>query len=178
MKKIVLLIVVSAIVCSCQQRQKTQLSQMTDKTFFNGIWVYRSMLNIPDENIPFSRIDTSEKKECRCTSDLEFATAVMKLISHENDSISGDLDMGSSGKLLMKGKIHYCNNEISSFELQGDGIEGTSTQGWIYNYYGVIIPRWKQGVNQLDALVGSVVRTVDHGNAKAGKVASFYMVKK
>jgi hypothetical protein len=86
--------------------------------------------------------------------------------------------MGSDGKLIMKGKFYYSNNNISNFELQGDGIKGTGTQGWIYNYYGFIIPKWKQGVNQVDALVGSVVRSVDHGQSKAGKVASFYMVRK
>ncbi|MFI5142310.1 MAG: hypothetical protein ACHQII_08135, partial [Bacteroidia bacterium] len=88
------------------------------------------------------------------------------------------LDMGSFGKLIITGKIYYCNSAISNFELQGNGIEGTSTNGWIYNYYGFIVPEWKQGVNQVDAVVGSVVRTVDHGQSKAGKVASFYLVRR
>ena len=122
------------------------------------------MLNNPIDTIPFN--------------DLEFATAIMHLKNTTSDSISGELDMGQSGKLIMSGKITLNSSDILQFQLEGDGVKGTTTEGWIYNYLGYAIPKWKQGKDQLDALVGSVVRTVDHGQAKAGKVASFYMVKR
>jgi len=158
----------STVIFSCNDKtnktQPTNQSSSSDKTFIGGEWTYRSMLNNPIDTIPFNN--------------LEFATAIMQLSTYDNDSISGILDMGSSGKLIMKGKIYYYNTNISNFELQGDGVKETNTQGWIYNYYGFIVPKWKQGVNQVDALVGSVVRSVDHGQAKAGKVASFYMVRR
>ncbi len=41
---------------------------------------------------------------------------------------------------------------------------------------GVYAPSWKNAVNQLLTITGSVIRTVDHGTAKAGYTATFYMV--
>jgi hypothetical protein len=133
-------------------------------SFINGEWTYRSLLNNPDDTISFN--------------DLEFAVARMKLQVTDNAIITGVLDMGDSGNLTMSGKIIYTDEHVSSFELQGTGVAGTGTAGWIYNYSGFIVPQWKQGVNQIDALVGSVVRSVDHGQSKAGVVASFYMVRR
>ncbi|MEP7217380.1 MAG: hypothetical protein ABI876_00605 [Bacteroidota bacterium] len=132
--------------------------------FIDGAWTYRSFLNNPDASVPFNN--------------LEFATAAMTLKVHDDSTISGQLDMGESGSLNMKGRIVCCLNDISHFEIEGYGVPGTATEGWVYSYYGFIIPKWSQGVNQVDAMVGSVVRSADHGSAKAGKVASFYMVRK
>ena len=134
----------------------------------NGDWVYRSTLNIPDENVPFCKADSTG-----CASDIEFATAVMRLKS-EGKKIAGILDMGSFGKLTLEGNFVSSN----SFQITGTGLINTSTQGWIYDYFGYTIPSWEQGVDQKETLVGSVVRSADHGNAKKGKVASFYLVKK
>lgn len=154
-----------------------KLKESFDTKLFNGNWVYRSLLNIPDENVPFSRVDTSEKKECKCTSDLEFATAVMKFDKTTKDSIFGILDMGQYGILNLSGKITL-TEDIITFELQGDGVPNSNTNGWQYNYRGFVIRKWENGINQLDACVGSVIRSKDHSRAKAGKTASFYMVKK
>lgn len=134
----------------------------------SGEWVYRSMLNIPDESVPFCNSDSTG-----CNSRIEFATAVMKLNSTDIQ-ITGVLDMGEFGKLNLKGEFI----DENSFKLTGTGIENTSTQGWIYDYFGHTIPKWEFGIDQKVTLVGSVIRTADHGNAKKGKVASFYLVKK
>jgi hypothetical protein len=134
----------------------------------SGEWVYRSILNISDENIPFCSADSTG-----CNSKLEFATAVMKLNSTDKQ-ITGELDMGEFGKLILKGEFITEN----SFKITGTGIQNTSTQGWIYDYLGYTIPKWEFGVDQKETLAGSVIRTADHGNAKKGKVASFYLVKK
>lgn len=139
-----------------------------DNPKLNGRWVYRSLLNIPDENVPFCTQDSTG-----CNSNLEFATAVMILESTGN-SISGVLDMGEYGKLNLKGEF----NSENGFKITGSGIESTSTQGWVYDYYGHVIPKWDHGIDQKEALVGSVIRSADHGNSKKGKVASFYIVKK
>jgi len=133
-----------------------------------GDWVYRSTLNVPDENVPFCISDSTG-----CNSPIEFATAVMKLTSADKQ-ISGELDMGQYGKLNLKGEFLNEN----SFRITGTGIQNTSTQGWVYDYFGYTIPKWEFGIDQKEALVGSVIRSADHGNSKKGKVASFYSVKK
>ncbi|WP_298325525.1 hypothetical protein [uncultured Dokdonia sp.] len=139
-----------------------------DNNFISGEWVYRSMHNIADEKIPFCEQDSTD-----CKNNLEFATAIMRLNS-KNGIINGELDMGQWGKLKMTGKF----NSSTNFELSGNGIPNTSTQGWVYDYNGYTIPDWQYGINQKDALVGSVIRSTDHGTSLKGKVASFYMVKK
>jgi hypothetical protein len=53
---------------------------------------------------------------------------------------------------------------------------------WIYDYEGYLVAHWPNGVQQIPALVGSVIRTIPHsssngGISPAGVVASFYAVK-
>jgi hypothetical protein len=131
----------------------------SDAKFFEGRWTYRSLHNFP--------IDTS-------FCNLEFATAVMIFEKTKGDSIVGILDMGDFGKLNLHGKTINDNHSIT-FNFQGDGIPNTNTNGWQYNYHGYVVPKWINGIKQVEACVGSVIRSKDHGNSKAGKTASFYM---
>ena len=59
---------------------------------------------------------------------------------------------------------------------------------WIYDYDGYLVPAWPNGVQQVPAIVGSIVRTVPHSGSPpkdggpapvhpAGVVASWYAVK-
>lgn len=162
MKQIIFILLFSMGLTSCSNRDQTGNKDIS------GEWVYRSVLNIPDENVPFCTNDSTG-----CTSELEFATALMMLQS-SGDSITGELDMGEYGKLELTGNFVSEN----SFRITGTGLKGTNTDGWIYDYFGYTVPMWENGVNQKNTLVGSVIRTADHGNAKKGKVASFYLVKK
>jgi hypothetical protein len=62
---------------------------------------------------------------------------------------------------------------------------GTGTvddEPWVYDYTGWLIPAWPNGVGQVPAIVGSVIRTIPHSagpgkTAPAGEVASFYAVR-
>lgn len=80
--------------------------------------------------------------------------------------------------MIMSGKVMGEEGDAPHFELIGKGVNGTNTRGWIYSYYGLIIPKWPQGVNQSDVLVGSTVHDVEHNREKPGKVATFSMVRK
>lgn len=164
--KIFIILATALLVASCKPKQEgtNKSSNSIDSNFITGSWTYRSLLNNPDDTIQFNN--------------LEFAVAIMKLRRMKNDSITGELDMGEAGMLKMSGFLQYCANGTGQFELQGTGIPGTNTQGWIYDYRGFIVPKWQQGINQEDALVGSLVRAANHGNSKAGVVASFYMVRR
>jgi hypothetical protein len=61
--------------------------------------------------------------------------------------------------------------------ITGTEREGTSTAKWAYQYQGYVVPNWPQGVGQVPAIVGTVVRTIPHGTGQAGVVASFVIVK-
>jgi hypothetical protein len=50
---------------------------------------------------------------------------------------------------------------------------------WIYDYNGYYVTHWPNGVDQVEAIVGSVIRTIPHGATNpAGVVVSFYAVRK
>ena len=49
--------------------------------------------------------------------------------------------------------------------------------GWEYDYHGHLAHQWPNGVNQVPALVGTVIRAKPHGAAPAGYVASFVAVR-
>jgi hypothetical protein len=66
---------------------------------------------------------------------------------------------------------------VPSVAITGAGRPGTDTAGWEYDYYGQLAHPWPNGVNQVPALVGSVIRAKPHDGAPAGYVASFIAVK-
>lgn len=132
-----------------------------DSKYFGGNWTYRSLHNAP-ANTPFSN--------------LEFATAVMRFTKHSGDSFWGVLDMGTGYALNLTGKL-TSSNGTTAFYIQGLGVPNTGTANWEYDYQGYVVPKWKNGVQQVDTCVGSVIRAKPHGNAKAGQTASFYIVR-
>jgi hypothetical protein len=51
---------------------------------------------------------------------------------------------------------------------------------WVHDYLGYLVPDWPDGVNQVVAIVGSVIRRIAHsgGEAAAGVVCSVYAVER
>ena len=129
----------------------------------SGEWRYRSFRN---------RADHLED-----INDLLFGEAELELIVTSDGDIDGYLRFGSLGRLKIDGKAEV-EGRTTVLRFQGVGKElGLGTSGWVYDYIGWLIPEWENGENQKPALVGSVIRTVDHGAAKAGAVASFIAVQ-
>ena len=91
-----------------------------------------------------------------------------------------DEDLGTIGgpgwSLALKGARAYGNPMYVRF--QGVGI--VSGEKWIYDYEGYLVPDWPNGVDQVPAIVGSVIRTIPHSGSQpntvhpAGVVGSFY----
>jgi hypothetical protein len=160
MKRFIQLVVVISI-CSVCVYCTNKSSQGGSNISLDGKWTYRSLHNYPIDS-PFCN--------------LEFATAVMHLKIDSQNSISGLLDMGPGYSLKLNGNA-VMSDTTTSFFLQGLGIPNTKTENWEYDYRGLTIKRWKEGINQVDACVGSVIRVKPHGSAKAGKTASFYLVR-
>jgi hypothetical protein len=59
----------------------------------------------------------------------------------------------------------------------GKGRPGTSTEHLFYDYDGSLTEPWPDGVNQVPAITGSVIRVKPHDGKPAGLVASFIAVK-
>jgi len=128
---------------------------------FQGIWTYRSFLSKPE-------IDTDFR-------DLEFARATITIEDAPLGVLRGLIRWTGEDGLALKGAITYGNPFTARFQGRGDT---AGTKGWIYDYLGFLVPMWPDGVSQRPAIVGTVIRTVAHGSAPAGIVASFIALKR
>ena len=86
---------------------------------------------------------------------------------------------GTGWSLTLRGARQYGNPMHARF--QGVGI--VKGEKWVYDYDGYLVPDWPNGVDQIPAIVGSVVRTIPHSGSQpgtvnpAGVVCSFYAVR-
>ena len=121
-----------------------------------GRWSYRSYLNTADQPI--------------------FGAGIFTLETPTDQTVTGNLDMGGGFVLDLEGKVAVNSSGSASFDIIGTGRAGTPTEGWEYDYNGNLAHQWPNGVKQVPALVGSVIRAKPHGGAPAGVVASFIAV--
>jgi hypothetical protein len=137
--------------------QKSSLSNR-----FIGVWRYRSFRNVTN---------VAQKLD-----DILFWEAELSLNDKGDGHVEGVIG-DASDKLNVRGSSTFGFPNYIRFEA--NGIPGTSTEGWKYNYAGFLAPDWPDGVDQQDAIVGTVIRSVAHSNgkAKAGYVASFVAVR-
>ena len=129
------------------------------KGSFQGEWTYRSFVNVSDPAI--------------APNDLLFGLAVLALQESEQGAVTGTIG-GNGWSLAITGQSVY-EPGFAYVKFQGSGAVGA--ENWTYDYYGYLAPRWSNGVNQVPAIVGTVVRTAPHGGAPAGFVASFIAVR-
>lgn len=136
---------------------------MSDNPFV-GSWNYRSLLNDPDINLAFN--------------DLEFGRGTIEIYEDVMQNLCGVIG-GPGWSLTLKGSREYGTPMRARF--QGVGI--VNGEQWIYDYEGYLVSHWPNGVQQIPAIVGSVIRTIPHSGSTpgsvspAGVVASFYAVK-
>ena len=141
---------------------------MSDNPFV-GSWSYRSFNNDPDLSIAFN--------------DLQFGIGTIVIEEAPMQLLQGTIG-GDTWSLTLKGAREYGNPMHVRF--QGTGVN--NGEQWIYDYDGYLVPAWPNGVQQVPAIVGSIVRTVPHSGSPpkdggpapvhpAGVVASWYAVK-
>jgi len=136
---------------------------MSDNPFV-GNWTYRSFLNDADINKSFN--------------DLKFGVATIVIEEAPTQTLKGTIG-GTGWSLALKGARQYGNPMHARF--QGVGI--VNGEKWVYDYEGYLVSEWPNGVGQIPAMVGSVVRTIPHSGrqpgtvAPAGIVCSFYAVR-
>ena len=136
---------------------------MSDNPFV-GTWTYRSLLNDPDVNTDFDK--------------LEFGRGTLVIREDAMQLLTGIIG-GPGWSLDLKGSREYGTPMRARF--QGVGVVGG--EQWVYDYEGYLVSHWPNGVQQRPAIVGSVIRTIPHSGgepgtvAPAGVVASFYAVR-
>ncbi|HEX2211678.1 MAG TPA: hypothetical protein VHG93_28585 [Longimicrobium sp.] len=135
---------------------------------FVGSWTYRSFYNDPDLHL-----DKNGNADFNAVQ-LGFGTIVIEEIGPQElgGTIGGDgwsLDLHGSMSVGNPGQVRF----------QGKGWVGGNL--WMYDYIGWLVPVWPNGIDQRRALVGSIVRDIDHpsgsgGISPAGVVGSWYAV--
>ena len=141
---------------------------MSDNPFV-GSWTYRSLLNDTDVNAAFN--------------DLEFGAGTIVIEEAPMQLLKGTIG-GPGWSLDLKGSRQY--GTPMRVRFQGKGV--INGEEWIYDYEGYLVPAWPNGVQQVPAMIGSIVRTVPHSGSApkgggpppihpAGVVASWYAVK-
>lgn len=128
-----------------------------------GKWSYRSFLNNLDLSIAFN--------------DLKFGSGTITIANAPMGVLAGTI--GDTGwSLDLSGSINYGDPYCVRF--QGKGVVGG--EEWIYDYLGYVVKPWPNGVDQVPAMVGSIVRTIPHSGSSpgttspAGVVASWIAV--
>ena len=124
---------------------------------FAGSWSYRSLLRDPDLSKEFN--------------ELRFGAGTLNIQVNETGEVTGSLG-GEGWSLNISGAV--TEGEI---KFQGRGVIGG--EEWVYDYLGYMSPKWPNGIDEIPAIIGTIVRTVDHSNgqAKAGLVATWYAVQ-
>lgn len=90
----------------------------------------------------------------------------------------GELSFGTNFIMDLKGDVTPATaGKQAHAHIVGSGRKGTSSAGYFYDYDGSLTEHWPNGVNQLAAVTGSVIRVKPHNGEAAGLVASFIAVK-
>jgi hypothetical protein len=134
----------------------------------SGNWLYRSFINS----------STPVGGDANKALALIFGEGQLKITLVNERIFKAVLDFGGGAAMDLYGSI-IAGSGVSPQALQitGTGREGTSTDKWVYQYQGYVVPDWPEGVNQTPAIVGTAIRTIPHGTGKAGVVVSFVALK-
>jgi hypothetical protein len=134
---------------------------------FAGTWTYRSFLNNP---APVG--DDPSKLQA-----LLFAEAVWTVKDSADTIFDGELSFGPTDIMDLKGVVTPAQDgRPAHAHIVGTGRAGTSTENLFYDYDGSLTEHWPNGVNQVAAITGSVIRVKPHDGGAAGLVASFIAV--
>ncbi len=158
-------------------------------TSLPGKWTYRSYLDRADiivnsdpdpavqALVPIFGQGAPMAEASLKAFNLVFGEGVMKFDHPVGNSVTGVFDMGGGYVLDLKGTLQPSASGDFAVELFGTGRTGTKTENWEYDYKAFSTPKWPNGVNQVPALVGTVIRAKPHDGKSAGVVASFIALK-
>jgi hypothetical protein len=133
----------------------------------SGHWTYRSYRNLTK----------LVGEDPRAALALILGEGVFELSQSGDGRVEGGLGMETGYALRVAGSVKTTGDGLG-FTLVGEGLDGTATAGWRYDYQGIVGYMWPNGVDQTPSLLGTVTRVRAHGpNAPAGYTASFIAVR-
>ena len=135
---------------------------------FAGTWTYRSFLNDP-------ALTNGDPQKLAA---LLFAEGTWTVKDGPPTIFVGELSFGADFIMDLEGVISPAAKDWTAHvHIVGAGRNGTPSAGYFYDYDGSLTEQWPNGVNQVPAVTGSVIRVKPHSGEPAGLVASFIAVK-
>lgn len=133
-----------------------------------GIWTYRSFLNNP---APIQSADDAAA--------LIFGEGELTIIEAElGGAFTAALSFGGDAVMDLIGTVSSDEAAPVTIHARGAGRPGSPIPDYRYDYLFYAVPDWPEGIDQRDALVGTVIRAEDHGAARKGATASTITVRR
>lgn len=131
-----------------------------------GKWTYRSFRNEP----------ALVGDDPRAALMLILDEGVLDIGPEEGADFRGGLGMGSGQALTLSGSfIPAAGDAPLRFVMVGEGVAGSATDGWRYEYRGVAGGAWPGAVDPTPSLIGTLLCV--QGREAAGFTASFIAVR-
>lgn len=112
----------------------------------DGRWTYRSYRNLADL--------IGDDPQAALALILE--EGVFELHQSDDGRIEGGFGMQTGNALRITGSIGAAGNDVS-FTLVGEGLDGTATAGWRYDYRGIVGHIWLDAAGQVPSLLGTAI---------------------
>jgi len=135
-----------------------------------GVWTYRSFLNAPK---PVAG-------DPRAALGLIFGEGELTVFAPKGgDGFRAALSFGGDAIMDLAGSFKAADSSRPAVvRARGTGRAGSPVAGFVYDYLFFPVAAWPGGVDQRQAMVGTVIRAADHGSAKKGAVASSITVRR
>ena len=129
-----------------------------------GTWTYRSFVNNPQ---PVNGDAAAALK-------LIFGEGALTIEAADpKQGFRAALSFGGAAVMDLRGSFTPGSGTAPAvIAARGTGRKGSGIESFVYDYIFYPVAAWPGGVGQRQALVGTVMRAADHGNAKKGAVAS------
>lgn len=140
-----------------------------DDEALKGEWTYRSFLNNPQP------VDGDPQ----AALDLIFGEGALTVVAASAaEGFKANLSFGGNAVMDLVGSFAPAAGDAPAvIRANGAGRAGSPIADFRYDYIFYPVPAWPDGVGQVPALVGTVVRAADHGSAKKGATASSVTVR-
>ena len=134
-----------------------------------GEWTYRSFVNEPK---PVG----GDPQAARA---LIFGEGVLAITQADSGGFRAELSFGGKAVMDLAGSFRpAAQGAPAVIAARGTGRKGSGIEDFVYDYIFYPAPAWQAGIGQRQALVGTVLRAADHGNAKKGAVVSAIAVRR
>ena len=134
-----------------------------------GEWTYRSFVNEPK---PVGGT-------AQAALNLIFGEGLLTIVAAEPSGFRATLSFGGKAVMDLVGSFKAAGGGAPAvIAARGTGRKGSGIEDFVYDYLFYPVPAWSGGIDQRQALVGTVLRAADHGAAKKGAVVSAIAVRR